>query len=148
MRAALADDLCKIRLRISEFRNQLLIAERFFNRIKIGTLHVFDDRDFERFLVGDIDDNHRHFMNAGLLRSTPPAFTGDQFIKVGIDGIRANKNGLNNALLADRISQIIAGLNIGDTTANTKRALAEAIVRADSGPLRDLKREDLELLLS
>ena len=30
----------------------------------------------------------------------------------------------------------------------TKRALADAIVRADSGPLRDLKREDLELLLS
>ncbi len=31
---------------------------------------------------------------------------------------------------------------------NTKRALADAIVRADSGGIRDLRREDLELLLS
>ena len=31
---------------------------------------------------------------------------------------------------------------------NTKRALADAIVRADGGGIRDLRREDLELLLS
>ena len=29
-----------------------------------------------------------------------------------------------------------------------KRALADAIIRADNGVLRDLRREDLELLLS
>ena len=31
---------------------------------------------------------------------------------------------------------------------HTKRALADAIVRADSGGIRNLRREDLELLLS
>ena len=31
---------------------------------------------------------------------------------------------------------------------NTKRALADEIVRADGGGIRDLRREDLELLLS
>ncbi len=55
MAAALADDFRQFVLRIAKFSFQLLIAERFFERIEIGALDVFDDREFERLSVVGLD---------------------------------------------------------------------------------------------
>ena len=99
--AALTNDFGQIRLRIGIFIRQLFVAERFFNRIEIGALNVFNDRDFKRFLVAGLDDKDRNVMKRRTLRGQPPAFTGDDFIDIVHAGDRPDEDRLDNALFAD-----------------------------------------------
>ena len=57
MAAALADDLAEIGLRIVVLVDQLLVAQRLFDRIEVGALDVLDDREFERRPVVDVADD-------------------------------------------------------------------------------------------
>ena len=52
MAAALADDLGEIGLRIAELAAQPLVAARLFHGVEVGALHVLDDGEFQRLLVG------------------------------------------------------------------------------------------------
>ena len=79
MAAALADDARNIFLRIIELISERLVAGRFFHRIEIGALDVFDDRHLQRFAVVRFDDDNRHVVQRGALRSTPSPFAGDDF---------------------------------------------------------------------
>ena len=71
MAAALADDLAEIGLRVLMIIDQLLVAERFLDRVEIGTLDVLDDRQLECGAIVDIADEHRDLDQSGPLGSTP-----------------------------------------------------------------------------
>ncbi|MDR7145917.1 hypothetical protein J2X43_004126 [Rhizobium sp. BE258] len=105
MAAALADDFAKIILCISVFRNQLLIAERFFKRIEIGTLNVFNDRNFQRGLIVNIAHQHRDFYQPGKLRGAPASFAGYN-LKPAFGGC-ANDDRLNDTVLANRARKVM-----------------------------------------
>ena len=60
MAAAFADDFAKIVLGIPVLRNQLFVSERLFERIEVGSLDIFDDRDLERRPIIHIANDHRN----------------------------------------------------------------------------------------
>ena len=78
---------------------------RLFERIEVGALHVLDDRELERFLVVDLADDDRHFVQPGPLRRAPAAFAGDDLENVRILA-RPHQQRLHHALFADRIGQL------------------------------------------
>ena len=77
MAAALADDFRDVVLAAFELVGQRVIALRLFHRIEVFALHVFDDRDFQRVAVADVDRHDRHFMQPGDLRGAPAPLAGD-----------------------------------------------------------------------
>src|ERR1700730_18641420 len=102
MAAALADDFGKIGLRIVEFIEELFIARRFLERVKVAALDVFDDREFKRLTVVGLDADNRHLMQSGALRCPPAALSGDD-----LEHARKTRHGprekrLDNAPLLDR----------------------------------------------
>ncbi len=85
MATAFADNLAKIVLRIAMLGNQLLVAQRFFEWIKIGTLYVLDNREFKRRTIIDVPDDNRNFSKASELRCAPATFAGNNFKAVLLD---------------------------------------------------------------
>ena len=98
--AALADRLGELLLRVVEAVDQLLVAHRFFDRVQVSALNVFDDRDFQNFLVGELPDEYRDGMQAGLL-GCPPASFARYDLKGGIVADWTDDYGLQDALLCD-----------------------------------------------
>ena len=45
--------------------------------LRSDALHVLDDGDLERFLVGQLAHDHRHLVHAGPLRRAPAPLAGD-----------------------------------------------------------------------
>ena len=69
-------------------------------------MNVFDDRNFERLRIGQFLDEDRHLMQLRLLRRPPAPFTRNNFISVRFALGRTHDDGLQNALLADRVGEI------------------------------------------
>ncbi|MNV72236.1 hypothetical protein D3C71_1653080 [compost metagenome] len=85
--------------------DKLLITQRFFQRIEIGPLNVFNDCDFERGPVIDVAHDNRHFHQTGKLGSTPAAFTRDD-LELAV-WQRPRDDRLNYPVLTDRTCQIL-----------------------------------------
>src|ERR1700730_2530524 len=110
MAAALADHLGKIGLRIEKFVAEPLGAGRFLEWIEVGSLDVFDDREFERLPVVGLEADDRHLMQSGALRRPPAALSGDDFVGVRSARHGAREKRLNDAFFLDRGGQLIEGV--------------------------------------
>ena len=136
MRARLADDLRKVLLRIVKLLDELLVALRFLERVEIDALHVLDDRELERFLVVNLADDHRHFVESGALRRAPATLAGNDLENRRIFA-RTDEQGLHHAFFADRVRQLFELRRIefsprvgavGDDRTDRKPPLARRIV--------------------
>ena len=106
MRTRLADHLRQVVLRILELLDQLGITHRLLERIEVDTLHVLDDGELERFLVGNVAHQHRHLVEARALAGSPAAFAGDDLELVRV-ARRPHQQRLHDAFLADRVGQVL-----------------------------------------
>src|SRR5690606_5454520 len=84
---------------------KLLISHRFFDRVQIRTLYVFDDGQFERGSVVDLAHQDRDIGEAGALRGAPAAFARNDLVLTW-QRSGTHDDGLHDAVLADRLRQI------------------------------------------
>ena len=100
--AALADHAGNVVLAVAEIADQRTVALRLLERIKIGALHILDDRKLQRLLVGRLDDDDRHLVQPGTLRRAPAPLASDDLKSVGRAAHRPRHDRLNHAALAQR----------------------------------------------
>ncbi len=82
---ALSDNLTQIILSVAMFSDQLLVTQRFFERVQVGALNVFDDCKLKRGPIIDITNDNGNFGETGKLSCAPATFTGNDFKTVLID---------------------------------------------------------------
>ena len=105
MAPALAKRLGHLLLRVPEFIHQLTITRRFLDRVQVGPLDVFDDRNFEHFDIGELAHNDRKAMYLRDLRSPPAPLTSDNLEVTIVQ--RTHDQGLNDPLFLDRCGEIV-----------------------------------------
>ena len=136
MAAAFADHFGDVVLAVAEIFHQRPIAFRLFERIEVGALHVLDDRELQRFLVSRLDDDDRHFVQAGTLRRAPAPLAGDDLEGVRRAANRPRHDRLNDAALAQR-----SGNSSSSASEKMRRGL-RAFGRSELGRLRAAGRAD------
>ena len=82
MAATFADHPGDIFMASVVFAREALISARLLQRIEIGTLHIFDNRELECFRVARFDHAHGHIVQASALRGAPAPFARDDLINV------------------------------------------------------------------
>ncbi len=102
MAAALADKLGDLVLAVVVLIGESVITERFFHRVQIGSLHVLDDRNFERDAVARINRDDRHIVQTGALRCAPSPLAGNDLETILRALHRTHNNRLDHAMLLDR----------------------------------------------
>ena len=102
-RPASTDLLRDLFLAHSKFAGEPRVTLRFFDRIEIGALQIFDQRELEHFAIVRRSNNDRHLGQSCVLRCAPAAFTGDQFV-TAID--LADDQRLDDSVLPDRFDQL------------------------------------------
>ena len=100
--AALADNPGDLFLAVVKLLHQRAIAFRFFQRVEVGALNILDDGELQRFRIRRLDDDDRHFVQAGALRGAPAPFAGDDLVAVRDAAQRAHDDRLNDAAFAQR----------------------------------------------
>ena len=105
MAAALSDRISQLLLRVSELLEQLPVGPRFFKRIQIGALDIFNESYLKCFTIAEFTDENRQFMKSRPLRGAPPAFTGNDFIFAV--GALADYNRLQQPLLSNGFRQVL-----------------------------------------
>jgi hypothetical protein len=126
MRTALADNLPEIVLSVSMLGDQLFVTKRLFDRIEVGSLDIFDNRQLERCPVIDIADNHGNLDKSRQLRRTPTAFTGNDLVFVARQ--RPHDDGLDDTMLSNRARQILQ-FGLGKILARILRITADQLDR-------------------
>ena len=76
--AAVADLLRDVFLAHAKFVREPRVGLRFLDRVEVGALQIFDQRQLENFEVGRLPDDDRRFGQAGFLGRAPAAFAGDE----------------------------------------------------------------------
>jgi hypothetical protein len=89
-----------------------VVHRRLFEGRQVLALEVLDDRDLERGVVVDLFDQRLDRREARLLRGAPAAFAGDQLVAVLAE--RSDEDRLQNAVLADRIRELMEGSLVED----------------------------------
>ena len=79
------------------------VTLRFFDRIEIGALQIFDQREFQHIAIVRRSNNDRHLRQSCFQRCSPAPFTGDQFV-TPID--LAHNQRLNDSVLPDGFDQL------------------------------------------
>ncbi|MNT15126.1 hypothetical protein D3C72_1501660 [compost metagenome] len=75
---------------------------RFFQRVQVFALDIFNQRHDGRIFVGHFAHQHRHFFQAGQLGGAETAFARDDLVMARRGFAQcAHKNGLHDALRAD-----------------------------------------------
>ncbi len=120
VRPRLANHLSQRVLGAAKAVDQHLVATGFFDRIEIGALHIFDDADLKHFEIVHVAHDHRHGMQARLLRRTPATFAGDDLKLPGLARRRPNQQRQQYALFADGGGQVI-DIGIGEHPARLIR---------------------------
>ena len=118
MTTTFPDNSCDVGMVVAMIGRELGVAIRFFQRIEVRALHVFDDSNFKRFPVPNFENYDRDFMLAGPLGRSPAPFAGDNFEGVGNSRDCPNQNRLNYAPFANRggeffeflLPKILAGI--------------------------------------
>ncbi|CUX40138.1 hypothetical protein AGR13a_Cc340147 [Agrobacterium genomosp. 13 str. CFBP 6927] len=105
MTSAFADDFTEIVLGVTMFGNQLFVTHCLFKRIKVGTLHVFDNRQLQGRAIVHITNDDRHIRKTSQLRRAPAPFTGDNL--VAVDANRSHHHRLNNSMLTNGCGKIL-----------------------------------------
>ena len=105
MAAALADDLRQRLLGMAEFLHQAPVAFGFLNGGQILALDILDQCDFQRLTVVEFADNDRNLVQLRRLRRTPAPLSRDNLVARRIGRVPADQDGLQHALVADRIDQ-------------------------------------------
>ncbi|CAH1662878.1 hypothetical protein BOSEA31B_12454 [Hyphomicrobiales bacterium] len=141
MATALADDACKIVLRIVELGNQPLVAGCLFDRIEIRALHVLDDGDLQRLAIIGFDENDRDIVQLGALRRPPAPLAGDDLIGIDHARNRADDDRLQNAAFANRIRQLVEIL-LDEAASRIAGARAQELDRNPALTTRTLDRTD------
>ena len=103
--SALADDFAEIILRIAVFGDQLLVPHRFFERIEVGTLYVFDNCQLQRRAIIHIANDDGNIGKARQLRRTPAPLARNNL--VAVDFNRSYDHRLNNSMLSNGGSKIL-----------------------------------------
>jgi hypothetical protein len=103
-----ADGVGRLLVGHAEFVDEALDAHRLLERVEVLALDVLDERHGERGLVGNLAHQHRHFVQAGELRSAPAPFAGDDLVAAAVD--RAHQDRLHDALRLDRGGQLVQRL--------------------------------------
>ena len=99
----------RLLMRDAELADEALERARFFQRVEIFALDVFDERHRDGGFIGHAANDGRNGGEAGDLRGTPAAFAGDDFVALrfagrgAIDG--AHHDGLDDALRLDGCRQ-------------------------------------------
>ena len=107
--ARTADRLRRQFVRHVEFLDQALQALRFFQRIQIFALNVFDQRHGCGRLVGHIADQHRQAVHASQLGRAETPLAGDDFVfaVVGAAVQAPHQNRLHDALNLDGFGEFV-----------------------------------------
>ena len=94
MAPAFADRFGDFVLAAAKILDQTLIAGGFLDSVEVGSLDIFDKRDFQHGGVVELPHDHRHVVYTGLLRRSPPALAGDD-LKIALGrGIRPHQDRL------------------------------------------------------
>src|ERR1700729_2029443 len=128
MAAALADDSRNVFLAAFEFVGERVIALRLLHRVEVFALDIFNDRDFERIRIADVDRYDRNFVQPRGLRRPPAAFAGDDLEPILRAAHRPNYDRLNHSVLLDRIGEFLQ-LGIGKFPAWIARIRFEELDR-------------------
>src|SRR5215510_6573967 len=104
MAAALADHLGQLLLGIAKALGEIVVTRRLLDSVEVGTLHVFDQRDFEQLLVTQLTDDRRHLMDSGALRGAPAPVAGDNLVAAAA-AIGPDNDRLQQTLGANRVGQ-------------------------------------------
>ena len=106
----LAHALCDLVLREKTLVDEHAIGFGFFDGVEIFPLDIFDQRELHHFLIRPhIHHNRGHDRALGLTRSAKPPLARDQLIARSIP---PHGNGLENALLPNRLCQFAHGFGI------------------------------------
>src|SRR5689334_9654093 len=106
------------------FRCETIVCTRFVDRIQVLPLDVLDERDQERFAIGQRADDRGDRLEASLAGRQIAALTGDQLEAVRR---RAEKDGLEHTSLADRVRELLDGrwIELGPWLRGVARDLRE-----------------------
>ena len=119
--------LREISWRVGELVHQALIAFRLLDGIEVGALDVLEDRIRARSVV-DLDDDHRHLVQAGLLRRAPAALAGDDLVFVRTCRDRPHHDRLDDAAILDRLGQLLQ-IRIVERLSRVARVRAQELHR-------------------
>ena len=92
-------------MRQTEFIGKALQPLRFFQRVQVFALDIFDQRHDRCSFVGHVLDEHRHLVQSGQSGGSHPAFASDDFVAVRPH--RAHQNRLHHALRLDALGKLI-----------------------------------------
>ncbi len=111
-----------------ELRGQLVVGPRFFNRVEVFTLQVFDQSDLECFLVADLPNDGGNGRQPCFARGAPPAFPGNQLITASVSRAaqRPYQQRLDHAALLDGIGQFAELFGV-EVSAGLKRAALDGV---------------------
>ena len=128
MAAALADGFGETRLGAAKLVHQPAVGLGFLERRQILALQVLDQRDFQRVGIRQRADDDRDFVQPDALRGAPPPLAGDQLEGRFLNGERADQQGLDDALFADRLGERIE-LGLVKAAPRLKRSRADQLDR-------------------
>ena len=104
--ARLVDQFGDFRLAHALFVGEMLVGARFFDRVEVFALDIFDQRNRHHLALIEIADNRRNFMQFGALRRAPAPFAGDQLV-AALALKRTDDDGLDDPALRDRAGKIV-----------------------------------------
>ena len=101
MTATFANDLGDILVTMLVLARERLISGGFLQRIKIGALHVLDDRKLERLAIGCFEWHDWNFVQSGTLSRPPASLAGYDFVGIFRAVQRTHNDRLDDAVLPD-----------------------------------------------
>ena len=144
MAARLVDELAELLLGMAIFVDQPLIGLRLLDRVEVLALDILDQRDFERFVVAELADDRRDFVQPRPLRRAPAPLAGDDLEAVAV---RADDDRLDDAARLDRGGELVQRLFVEDGGAagrDAARCSATGIIWIAAA--RRLRRRDRRFL--
>ncbi len=100
-----------------KFLNQAIESLRLLDGIQVFALEVFDERDFQGFLVGNVVNDDGNAVHGDKLCGAPAAFASEELIS---RGAFANDERLDDAGAANRLRQFVER-GLGETRARLVR---------------------------
>ncbi len=130
-----------------EIFGQLAIGFGLFQCRQVGTLHVFDDGQFQALLIGGLADEHRHRGQPGQPGGLQAAFPGNQDIaSLHVSGCDDQR--LEHAMLPDGGGQILQFLGMQHAARLARvgknqihRNQHDAVLRQGIFPARDKRSQ-------
>ena len=105
MAAALAHGPGEFFLTVVEFLQQPVVAARLLERTEVPALDILDQGDLQGVPVRKLLDDDRNIVKLGRLRRPPAAFTGDDFVGVGLLRMVTHDDRLEDALRPHRFDK-------------------------------------------